>query len=42
MDKKDIIKAKNTGSRWITIYKNYPMFVMTESEMWKLDDSDDI
>ena len=42
IDKKDIIKAKNTGSRWITIYKNYPMFVMTESEMWKLDDSDDI
>jgi len=38
MDTKDIKKAKNFGSRWVTIFKNYPQFVMTEKDLYLLGD----
>lgn len=41
MDKKDIKKAKQSGSRWVTVFKNYPQFVMTEHEMYLLSTDDD-
>ena len=41
MDKKDIKKAKQSGSRWVTVFKNYPQFVMTENEMYLLSTDDD-
>jgi GTPase SAR1 family protein len=41
MDKKDIKKAKHSGSRWVTVFKNYPQFVMTENEMYLLSTDDD-
>jgi GTPase SAR1 family protein len=37
MDTKDIKKAKNLGSRWVTIFKNYPQFVMTEKDIYLLN-----
>lgn len=40
MDTKDIKKAKKLGSRWITIFKNYPQFVMSEREIYKLSEED--
>ena len=40
MDTKDIKKAKKLGSRWVTIFKNYPQFVMSEHELYKLADDD--
>ena len=42
MDKKDILKAKKTGSRWVTVFKNYPQFVMTEKDMWLLSNDDEV
>ena len=41
MDKKDIKKAKQSGSRWVTVFKNYPQFVMTEKELYLLATDDD-
>lgn len=41
MDKKDIKKAKQSGSRWVTVFKNYPQFVMTENEMYLLSTDDE-
>jgi len=41
MDKKDIKKAKQSGSRWVTVFKNYPQFVMTENEMYLLATEED-
>jgi len=40
MDNKDIKKAQKLGSRWITIFKNYPQFVMAEKDLYKLADDD--
>jgi len=40
MDKKDILKAKNTKSRWITIYKHYPQIMMGEKNIWLLSEDD--
>jgi len=40
MDTKDIKKAKNLGSRWVTIFKNYPQFVMTEKDCYLLNNDD--
>jgi predicted AAA+ superfamily ATPase len=40
MDTKDIRKAKKLGSRWVTIFKNYPQFIMTERDLYKLADED--
>ena len=41
IDKKDIAIAKKSGSRWCTIYKNYPCVIMTERMMWQPDCEDD-
>jgi len=38
MDQKDIKKAKKSGSRWVTIFKHYPQCVMTEKEMYLLNE----
>ena len=40
MDKKDILKAKKTKSRWITIYKHYPQIMMGEKNIWLLSEDD--
>ena len=42
ISKKDMMIAKKSDSRWITIYKNYPCVMMGENVMWQPDcDSDD-
>lgn len=41
IDKKDLVKAKKSGSRWCTIYKNYPTMMMTEKEVWQPDCEND-
>ena len=38
MDKKDILKAKKTKSRWITVFKHYPQVVMGEKNLWLLSE----
>ena len=38
MDKKDILKAKQTKSRWITVFKHYPQVVMGEKNLWLLSE----
>jgi hypothetical protein len=40
MDKKDIVKAKKTKSRWITIFKHYPQIMMGEKNIWLLSEDD--
>lgn len=40
MDTKDIKKAKNLGSRWVTVFKNYPQFIMTEKKIYLLNNDD--
>jgi hypothetical protein len=41
IDKKDMKLAKQSGSRWTTIYKNYPCVMMTEKMIWQPDTEDD-
>lgn len=41
IDKKDLIKAKKSGSRSCTIFKNYPCVILTEKEIWQPDCEDD-
>lgn len=38
MDTKDIKKAKKLGSRWVTVFKNFPQFIMTEKDVYSLAD----
>ena len=38
MDTKDIKKAKKLNSRWITVFKNYPQFIMGEKKIYSLAD----
>jgi len=38
MDTKDIKKAKKLNSRWITVFKNYPQFIMGEKNIYSLAD----
>lgn len=40
MDTKDIKKAKKLGSRWITVFKNFPQFIMSEKDVYMLNDDD--
>ena len=40
MDKKDILKAKKTKSRWITIFKHSPQIMMGEKNIWLLSEDD--
>ena len=40
MDKKDILKAKKTKSRWITVFKHYPQIIMGEKNIWLLSEDD--
>ena len=41
VSKKDMAKAKKSGSRWATIFKNYPCVIMTEKDIWTPDCEDD-
>jgi len=41
ISKKDMMLAKKSDSRWITIYKNYPCVMMGERVMWQPDCDDD-
>jgi len=41
IDKKDMKIAKQSGSRWTTIFKNYPCVMMTEKMIWQPDQDDD-
>jgi energy-coupling factor transporter ATP-binding protein EcfA2 len=43
MDSKTLKTIRRMGTRWATIFKNYPMCIMTERKMFTLnpDDSDD-
>jgi hypothetical protein len=34
-------KIKKLGSRWATIFKTYPMCVMSEKDLFTFDDDDD-
>jgi hypothetical protein len=34
LDKKTIIKIKKAPSRWVTIFKNFPVVILTENEVW--------
>lgn len=38
--KPDMMKAKRSGSRWCTIFKNYPTCMMTEYDVWQPDMDD--
>jgi len=38
MEKDDVARLKNGGSRWVCIYKNYPTYVVTENEAYLLND----
>jgi adenylylsulfate kinase-like enzyme len=38
--KPDMMKAKRSGSRWCTIFKNYPTCILTEFEAWQPDMDD--
>lgn len=38
--KEDMKKAKKSGSRWCTIFKNYPTCMMTEYDIWQPDMDD--
>jgi energy-coupling factor transporter ATP-binding protein EcfA2 len=38
LDTKEIKKLKKLGSRWATIFKTYPMCVMTEKDLFTFDD----
>jgi hypothetical protein len=38
MDKDEVAILKKGGSRWVSIYKNYPAFVVTENEAFLLSD----
>lgn len=40
VDKKDFKIAKASGSRWMTIHKNYPQVIMTERMIWQPQDDD--
>lgn len=40
IDKKDMKIAKQSGSRWCTIFKNYPCVMMTEKMIWQPDQED--
>ena len=39
--KEDLKRAKRSGSRWCTIFKNYPTCIMTEYDVWQPDMDDD-
>jgi hypothetical protein len=41
VSKKDALKAKKSGSRWVTVFKNYPMVIMTETMMFQPDADDE-
>jgi hypothetical protein len=41
LDKEDIKKLKRSGSRWATIYKNYPQIALTERDIYLLAETDD-
>jgi len=34
LDKKTILKIRKSTSRWVTIFKNYPVVILTENEVW--------
>jgi hypothetical protein len=34
LDKTTINKIRKAPSRWVTIYKNFPMVILTENEIW--------
>lgn len=38
MDSKDIKKAKKSGSRWVTVFKHYPQFILTEKDIYLLNE----
>lgn len=40
IDKKTAKTIKKLGSRWATVFKNYPMYVMTEHDIFKPDEDD--
>lgn len=40
MDSKEIVKLKNSGSRWVCIHKNYPMYIITENSAYILNQDD--
>ena len=41
LDVKEMKKIKKLGSRWATIFKTYPMCVMSEKDLFTFDDDDD-
>jgi GTPase SAR1 family protein len=41
VDSKEIKKIKKLGSRWITVFKNYPQCILGERNLFKLSDMDD-
>lgn len=34
LDKKTISKIRKAPSRWVTVFKNYPVVIVTENELW--------
>jgi len=34
LDKKNIKKIRNAPSRWITVFKNFPVVLLSENEIW--------
>jgi GTPase SAR1 family protein len=41
ISKKDMLRAKKAGSRWVTIFKNYPCVMMGEKFMFQPDCEDE-
>jgi hypothetical protein len=41
LDPKEVKKLKITGSRWICIHKNFPIYCITENSAWIMNEDDE-